>query len=126
MRKVWRPLLREGVRVARCTVARLRRQLGLHGEVRGKPVKTTVSDQGHAVPAGLRQPAVPGRTPEPALGLGLHACLHMDVFARRIVGWKVSRSARTDFVPDALEQALYARRPSSRDGLIHHSDRGVQ
>jgi transposase InsO family protein len=50
----------------------------------------------------------------------------IDVFARRIVGWKVSRSARTDFVLDALEQALYARRPTSQDGLIHHSDRGVQ
>ncbi len=136
VRKVWRQLLREGVRVARCTVARLMRQLGLHGVVRGKPVKTTVSDKATPCPLDCVNRQFRAERPN-RLWVSdftyvstwqgfVYVAFVIDVFARRIVGWKVSRSARTDFVLDALEQALYARRPTSQDGLIHHSDRGVQ
>jgi len=136
VRKVWRQLLREGVTVARCTVERLMRQIGLQGVVRGKPVKTTVSDK--ATPCPLDRVNRQFRAERPnALWVSdftyvstwqgfVYVAFVIDVFARCIVGWKVSSSARTDFVLDALEQALYARQPTSQGSLIHHSDRGVQ
>lgn len=136
VRKVWRQLLREGVVVARCTVERLMRQLGLQGVVRGKPAKTTISDKARPCPQDKVNRQFRAERPN-ALWVSdftyvstwqgfVYVAFVIDVFARRIVGWKVSRSARTDFVLDALEQALYARRPADRGGLIHHSDRGVQ
>ncbi|WAW93217.1 IS3 family transposase [Xanthomonas citri pv. malvacearum] len=135
VRKVWKQLCREGYRVARCTVARLMKRLGLRGVVRGKVVKTTHSDK--AVPCPRDQVNRQFRADRPnALWVSdftyvstwagfVYVAFVIDVYARRIVGWKVSGSARTDFVLDALEQALHARRPT-RGGLIHHSDRGVQ
>ena len=135
-RKVWRQLRREGVNVARCTVERLMRLNGLQGVVRGKPVKTTVSDQ--ATPCPLDRVHRPFRADRPnawwvsdftdvSTGQGfVYVAFVIDVFARRMVGWKVSSSARTDFVLDALEQALYARQPLGQNSLIHHRDRGVQ
>jgi putative transposase len=134
VRKVWRQLLRQGVCVARCTVARLMRQLGLRGVIRGKPVKTTVSNK--AQPCPLDRVNRQFRADRPnALWVSDFIYVHtwqgfayvafvIDVFARRIVGWQVSGSMQTDFVLDALEQALHARRPN--ESLIHHSDRGVQ
>ena len=136
VRKVWRQLKREGMDVARCTVARLMRQIGLQGAVRGKSVKTTVSD--HSVPCPADRVNRQVQAPRPNLlwvsdftyvatwqGF-VYVAFVIDAFARRIVGWRVSRSARADFVLDALEQALYDRRPVRQGGLIHHSDRGVQ
>lgn len=135
-RKVWRQLRREGVNVARCTVERLMRLKGLQGVVRGKPVKTTVSDQATPCPPDRVHRQFRADRPN-ALWVSdfthvstwqgfVYVAFVIDVFARRIVGWKVSSSARTDFVLDALEQALYARQPVGHDSLIHHSDRGVQ
>ncbi|BAW21885.1 Integrase catalytic subunit [Pseudomonas putida] len=135
-RKVWRQLRREGVVAARCTVERLMRRLGLKGVVRGKPVKTTVSDKASPCPLDKVNRQFRAERPN-ALWVSdftyvstwqgfVYVAFVIDVFARRIVGWRVSSSARTDFVLDALEQALYARRPVDQGGLIHHSDRGVQ
>ncbi|MBN8727243.1 MAG: IS3 family transposase [Xanthomonadales bacterium] len=136
VRKVWRQLRRESVSVARCTVARLMRRLGLRGVIRGRSVKTTISDKIVACP--LDKVNRQFRTTRPnALWVSdftyvstwqgfVYVAFVIDVFARRIVGWKVSSSARTDFVLDALEQALHARRKAGDDALIHHSDRGVQ
>src|SRR6056297_1052965 len=135
VRKVWRQLGREGIDVARCTVARLMREMGLQGAVRGKTVRTTVSDK--AAPCPRDEVNREFRAPAPnrlwvsdftyvATWTGfVYVAFVIDVFARRIVGWRVSRSAKTGFVLDALEQALHARQPSE-SGLIHHSDRGVQ
>jgi len=135
VRKVWRQLRREGIAVARCTVARLMRALGLRGIVRGKAIRTTVSDK--AAPCPLDHVNRDFKAPRPnALWVAdftyvatwagfVHVAFVVDVFARRIVGWRVSRSAQTAFVLDALEQALHARRPVE-GGLVHHSDRGVQ
>jgi putative transposase len=134
-RKVWRQLGREGVAVARCTVARLMREMGLRGAVRGKTVRTTVSDK--AAPCPRDKVNREFRAPAPnrlwvsdftyvATWTGfVYVAFVIDVFARRIVGWRVSRSAETGFVLDALEQALHARQPAE-SGLIHHSDRGAQ
>ena len=136
VRKVWKQLRREGFRIARCTVERLMRRLGLRGVIRGRTVKTTVSDK--ATPCPLDKVNRQFRAARPnALWVSdftyvstwqgfVYVAFVIDVFARRIVGWKVSSSARTDFVLDALEQALHARRPAGDEGLIHHSDRGVQ
>jgi transposase InsO family protein len=136
VRKVWRQLRREGFDVARCTVARLMRAMGLHGVVRGKRVRTTVSDR--AAPCPLDRVNRQFQAPRPnALWVSdftyvttwagfVYVAFVIDAFARRIVGWRVSRSAHAGFVLDALEQALHARRPVDGDGLIHHSDRGVQ
>ncbi len=135
-RKIWCQLRREGVNVARCTVERLMRLEGLRGVVRGKPVKTTVGDP--AMPCPLDRVHRQFQADRPnALWVSdftyvstwqgfVYVAFVIDVFARRIVGWKVSSSARTDFVLDALEQALYARQPVGQEGLVHHSDRGVQ
>ncbi|HFT8599696.1 TPA: IS3 family transposase, partial [Pseudomonas aeruginosa] len=136
VRKVWRQLLREGVMVARCTVERLMRRLGLQGVVRGKSVKTTISDKANPCPLDKVNRQFRAERPN-ALWVSdftyvstwqgfVYVAFVIDVFARRIVGWRVSSSARTDFVLDALEQALYARRPVGQSSLIHHSDRGVQ
>ena len=136
VRKVWRQLQRESIVVARCTVARLMGQLGLRGVIRGKGVKTTVSDK--AAPCPLDKVNRQFRAARPnALWVSdftyvstwqgfVYVAFVIDVFARRIVGWKVPSSARTDLVLDALEQALHARRRAGDDTLIHHSDRGVQ
>ena len=135
-RKVWRQLGREGVAVARCTVERLMRRQGLRGVVRGKVVRTTVSDTG--VPCAADRVKRQFRAERPnqlwvsdftyvSTWQGfVYVAFVIDVFARRIVGWRVSSSMRTDFVLDALEQALYERRPAEHGGLVHHSDKGSQ
>jgi putative transposase len=136
VRKVWRQLRRESVDVARCTVARLMGRLGLRGVIRGKGVKTTVSDTAAACPLDRVNRQFRAARPN-ALWVAdftyvstwqghLYVAFVIDVYARRIVGWKVSSTMRTDFVLDALEQALYARKPFDQGGLIHHSDRGSQ
>ena len=136
VRKVWRQLLREGHRVARCTVARLMKRLGLQGVIRGKPVRTTISDK--AVPCPLDHVNRQFMAPRPnALWVSdftyvatwagfVYVAFVIDTYARRIVGWRVSRTAHAGFVLDALEQALHERRPLHRGGLVHHSDRGSQ
>ena len=136
VRKVWRQLRREGTGIARCTTARLMRQMGLSGMVRGRPVKTTISNK--ATPCPRDKVNRQFHAPRPnALWLSdftyvatwqgfVYVAFVIDVFARCIVGWRASRSAQTGFVLDALEQALYDRRPVRKDGLIHHSDRGAQ
>jgi transposase InsO family protein len=136
VRKVWRQLKREGFEVARCTVARLMRALGLEGIVRGKIIRTTKSDK--AAPCPLDRVNRQFQAPRPnALWVAdfsyvatwsgfVYVAFVIDAFARRIVGWRVSRSAHAGFVLDALEQALHARRPVRGGGLVHHSDRGVQ
>ena len=134
VRKIWRQLGREGIPVARCTVARLMRVLGLQGVVRGRKARTTISDPSAACP--LDRVNRQFKAPRPnvlwvsdftdvATWSGfVYVAFVIDVFARRIVGWRASRSAQTSFVLDALEQALHQRRPVG--ALIHHSDRGVQ
>ena len=133
--KVWRQMNREGIRVARCTVERLMKWLGLEGARRGKVIKTTVQDK--AVPCPLDRVNRQFKADRPnqlwvsdftyvSTWQGwLYVAFVIDVYARRIVGWRVSRAMHTDFVLDALEQALYARQPELGD-LIHHSDRGSQ
>ena len=135
VRKVWRQMLREDFPVARCTVERLMRQMGLTGVIRGKPVRTTISDK--AAPCPLDHVNRQFHAPAPdrlwlsdftyvATWTGfVYVAFVIDAFARRIVGWRVSRTAHAGFVLDALEQALHDRRPV-RGGLVHHSDRGVQ
>jgi transposase InsO family protein len=135
-RKVWRQLQREGEEAARCTVERLMRALGLEGVIRGKPVRTTISDK--AAPCPLDHVHRQFQAPRPnALWVSdftyvstwtgfVYAAFVIDPYARRIVGWRVSRTAHAGFVLDALEQALHERRPVHRTGLVHHSDRGSQ
>jgi len=149
VRKAWHQLKREGFTLARCTVDRLMKQIGIRGAVRGKVVKTTVPDTSAPCPRDKVNRVF--RAPAPNLlwvsdftyvstwqGFVYVAARHwartngafngslIDTFADRIVGWRVSRSAKTDFVLDALEQALHDRRPVQKSGLIHHSDRGGQ
>ena len=134
--KVWRQLHREGHPVARCTVERLMRRHGLRGVVRGKVVRTTISDANAPCPLDRvnrqfqaqrhNQLWVSDFTYVSTWQGWLYVAFVVDVFARRIVGWRVSRSMHTDFVLDALEQALYARQPEPDSTLIHHSDRGSQ
>ena len=136
VRKVWRQLKREGHDQARCTVARLMRGMGLQGVIRGKPVRTTISDK--AAPCPLDHVNRKFKAPRPnvlwvsdftyvATWSGfVYVAFILDAYARRIVGWRVSRTAQTGFVLDALEQALHERRPLHRGGLVHHSDRGSQ
>jgi putative transposase len=134
--KVWRQLHREGMAVARCTVERLMRQQGLHGVRRGKVVCTTASDSKAPCPLDKVNRQFKAERPNQlwvsdfthvSTWQGwLYVAFVIDVFARRIVGWQVSSSMRTDFVLDALEQALYARQPERDSRLIHHSDRGSQ
>jgi len=136
VRKVWRQLQREGINVARCTVERLMQSMGLQGVIRGKPVRTTISDE--AVPCPLDHVNRQFNAPHPnvlwvsdftyvATWTGfVYVAFVIDAYARRIVGWRVSRTAHAGFVLDALEQALHERRPPHRGGLVHHSDRGSQ
>ena len=135
VRKLWRQLSREGVSVARCTVARLMRQMGLRGVVRGKETRTTIAGK---APCPADRVNRQFRAARPNLlwladftyvatwqGF-VYVAFVIDAFARRIVGWRVSRTAHAGFVLDALEQALHDRRPVQGSGLVHHSDRGAQ
>jgi transposase InsO family protein len=136
VRKVWRQLVREGEDVARRTVARLMKTMGLQGVIRGRRVRTTIGDK--AAPCPLDRVNRQFNAPRPnmlwvsdftyvATWAGfVYVAFVIDAYARRIVGWRVSRSAHAGFVLDALEQALHDRRPVSGAGLVHHSDRGVQ
>jgi putative transposase len=136
VRKVWRQMRREGFDVARCTVERLMRDLGLRGVIRGKPVRTTISDK--AAPCPLDHVNRQFQAPSPnrlwvsdftyvATWAGfVYVAFVIDIYARRIVGWRASRTAHASFVLDALEQAIHDRRPAHRGGLVHHSDRGSQ
>jgi putative transposase len=136
VRKIWRQLGREGVSAARCTVARLMRQMGLRGVIRGKGARTTISDKAMPCPADRVNRQFRASRPN-LLWLAdftyvatwqgfVYVAFVIDAFARRIVGWRVSRTTHAAFVLDALEQALHDRRPVRASGLIHHSDRGVQ
>ena len=134
VRKVWRQLKREGFDVARCTVSRLMRAMGLRGVIRGKPHRTTVSDKAAPCPLDRVNRQFKAARPN-ALWVAdftyvatwagfVYVAFVIDAYARRIVGWRVSRSAHAGFVLDALEQALHERKPCG--GLVHHSDRGSQ
>ncbi len=132
--KVWRQLNREGVAVGRCTVERLMRQLGLQGVRRGKAVRTTIPDLKAPCPLDRVNRQFRAERPNQlwvsdftyvSTWQGwVYVAFVIDVFSRRIVGWRQSSSMHTEFVLDALEQALYDRKPSK--GLVHHSDRGSQ
>jgi len=136
VRKVWRQMKREGIDAARCTVERLMREAGLQGVIRGKSVRTTVSDK--AAPCPLDHVNRQFHAPAPnrlwvsdftyvSTWAGfVYVAFVIDVYARYIVGWRASRTAHAGFVLDALEQAIHQRRPVHRGGLIHHSDRGSQ
>ena len=134
-RKVWRQLNREAWPVARCTVERLMRRRGLAGAVRGKTIRTTRADPSRPCPRDRVQRDFSADRPNQlwvadftyvATWAGfVYVAFVVDVFANRIVGWRASSTPRTDLALDALEQALYERRPD-RKTLIHHSDRGVQ
>lgn len=134
--KVWRQLNREGATVARCTVERLMRAQGLQGVRRGKRLRTTIADDAASRPLDRvnrqfradrpNQLWVSDFTYVSTWQGWLYVAFVIDVYARRIVGWRVSKSMTTDFVLDALEQALYARQPGNDGSLTHHSDRGSQ
>lgn len=136
VRKVWRQLRREGFDVARCTVARLMKKMALQGVIRGRRVRTTVADTN--APCPLDHVNRQFKAPRPnvlwvsdftyvATWVGfVYVAFVIDAYARRIVGWRVSRSAHAGFVLDALEQAIHDRKPVSGGGIVHHSDRGVQ
>ena len=134
--KVWKQMNREGVVIARCTVERLMKRLGLQGVRRGKVVRTTLSDMKAPCPLDRVNRQFKAERPNQlwvsdftyvSTWQGwLYVAFVIDVYARRIVGWRVSTSMHTDFVLDALEQALYARQPERDGALIHHSDRGSQ
>lgn len=134
--KVWRQMNREGITVARCTVERLMQQLGLQGARRGKKIRTTISDSKAPCPLDRVNRVFKAERPNQlwvsdftyvSTWQGwLYVAFVVDVYARRIVGWRVSHSMQTDFVLDALEQALYERQPERAESLVHHSDRGSQ
>jgi putative transposase len=135
--KVWAQLRREGFEVARCTVERLMRDLGLRGAVRGKTsMRTTCADDAAARPADLVNRRFQADAPNRLWVADLtyvkthsgwvYVAFIIDVYSRCIVGWHVSRSLRADLALDALEMAIWVRRSERLDGLIHHSDRGVQ
>ena len=133
-RKVWRQLNREEIEVARCTIERLMKRLGLEGARRGRRCRTTIPDTAADRPADLVQRQFVAERPNQlwvadityvATWSGFaYVAFVVDVFARRIVGWRVARSMRTDLVLDALEQAIWAR--GGARGVIHHNDRGSQ
>lgn len=135
VRKVWHQMNREGFDIARCTVARLMKDIGIEGVIRGKKPKTTWQDK--ALPCPLDRVNRQFHAPAPnvlwvsdftyvATWQGfVYVAFVIDVYARRIVGWRASRTANAGFVLDALEQAIHQRRPA-RDQLVHHSDRGSQ
>ena len=135
VRKVWRQLIREGWKVARCTIERLMRQMGLQGATRGKSFKvTTMADKSATRPADLVERNFTAQLPNQLWLADLtyvaswsgfvYVAFVIDAFSRMIVGWRASTTLRSDLALDALEQALYARPQSNR--LVHHSDRGVQ
>ncbi|BAQ69471.1 integrase catalytic subunit [Rhodovulum sulfidophilum] len=136
VRKVWRQLDREGFDVARCTVARLMKGMGIQGIIRGKPHRTTIPDK--KSPCPLDKLNRQFRVPAPnmlwvsdftyvATWRGfVYVAFIIDAYARRIVGWRASQTAHAGFVLDALEQAVHDRRPIKGAGLVHHSDRGSQ
>jgi putative transposase len=135
-RKIWLQLNRERFTVARCTVERLMRAIGLHGVIRGKAIRTTTPDKSAPCPLDhvnrqFHAPA-PNRlwvsdfTYVSTWSGFVYVAFVIDAYARRIVGWRVSRTPHASFVLDALEQALHERRPINRGGLVHHSDRGSQ
>jgi putative transposase len=134
--KVWRQLLREGLVIARCTVERLMRLAGLRGVRRGKSVRTTVPDTKAPCPLDRVNRQFQAQRPNELWVADftyvstwqgfVYVAFVIDVFARYIVGWRVSTSMHTDFVLDALEQALYARQHWRHGTLTHHSDRGSQ
>lgn len=134
--KIWKQMNREGVVIARCTVERLMKRLGLQGVRRGKVVRTTLSDAKAPCPLDRVNRQFKAERPNQlwvsdftyvsAWQGWLYVAFVIDVYARRIVGWRVSTSMHTHFVLDALEQALYARQPERDGALIHHSDRGSQ
>jgi transposase InsO family protein len=139
VRKVWRQLTREGVAVARCTVERLMRALQLTGVVRGHAPRTTVPARGDDAagrPADLVARDFTAARPNAlwvadltyvATGQGfVYVAFVIDVFSRRIVGWRAATSLRSDLALDALEQAISERRPNADSRLVHHSDRGAQ
>ena len=134
VRKVWRQLTRDGVEVARCTVERLMRAMGLRGAVRGRTFKTTMPDAAAMRPPDLVDRDFSASRPN-ALWVAdltyvatwrgfVYVAFVIDVFARKIVGWRASSALRTDLALDALEQAIWSR--SATEGLVHHSDRGGQ
>lgn len=136
VRKVWRQLARQNIEVARCTVERLMKMLGLQGVVRGRRIKTTLPSHLAERPLDLVNRHFKVTRPN-ALWVAdltyvatwrgfVYVAFVIDAFARRIVGWRVSHSLRADIALDALEQALYERRIGEENQLIHHSDRGVQ
>jgi putative transposase len=134
--KVWRQLRREGIAAARCTVERLMRRQGLRGVRRGRAVRTTIGDPAALCPLDRVNRQFSAERPNQlwvsdftyvSTWQGfVYVAFIIDVFARRIVGWRVSSTMHTDFVLDALEQALFARQPERSEALIHHSDRGSQ
>ncbi|CCD38018.1 putative transposase [Candidatus Paraburkholderia kirkii UZHbot1] len=134
--KVWKQMNREGITVARCTVERLMKQQGLRGVIHGKRIRTTIPEVSAPRPLDRVNPQFKAHRPNQlwvsdftyvSTWQGwLYVAFVIDVFARRIVGWRVSSAMTTDFVLDALEQALCARRPDNDGTLIHHSDRGSQ
>lgn len=134
--KVWAQLNREGTPVARCTVERLMRGLGLRGVVRGKTVRTTIPDEAIDRPVDLVARQFRAAAPNclwvadltyvPTFAGWVYVAFVVDVFSRFVVGWQASRSLHTDLALDALEMALWRRRAKRLDGLVHHSDRGTQ
>lgn len=136
--KIWAQLNREGIRVARCTVERLMRDMGIRGAVRGKTRRTTIAAEGTARPADLVDRRFVASAPNRLWVADLtyvrtwsgfvYVSFITDVFSRRIVGWQASRSLKTDLALNALEQAIWERNRQGAvlEGLIHHSDRGVQ
>ena len=133
---MWKQLNRKGIQVARCTVERLMREMGLEGTVRGGRCRTTIPGDAAARPLDLVERNFTAERPNQLWVADLtyvktwsgyvYVAFVVDVFSRRIVGWRASRSLRTDLALDALEQAIWERLDSSTDGLIHHSDRGSQ
>ncbi len=136
IKKVWKQLNRESITVARCTVARLMGGLGIQGVVRGRKCKTTIADDAAARPLDLVDRDFTASRPNQLWVSDLtyvatwrgfvYVAFVIDAFARRIVGWRASRSLRSDLALDALEQAIYDRQDDGADPLVHHSDRGVQ
>jgi transposase InsO family protein len=134
--KTWKEMNRKGIRVARCTVERLMRCMGLRGVVRGRTFKTTVGDDSQSRPADLVDRQFEATRPNQLWVSDLtyvrtragfvYVAFVIDVFSRRIVGWSVSSSLRTNLALEALEQAIFDRRQADRQRLVHHSDRGVQ
>jgi transposase InsO family protein len=137
VRKVWEALKRERRGVARCTVSRLMRQVGLSGAIRGRAFKrTTVADESAQRPQDLVRREFAATRPNELWVADLtcvatwrgfvYVAFVIDVYARRIVGWRASTTLRTDRALDALEQAIYDRLDRTNDRLVHHSDRGTQ